>query len=207
MQMETKAHWENVYRTKSHTGVSWYKPRLNRSLRLVSKIGLRPNDRIIDIGGGSSTLVDDLLDRGFEEISVLDISPAALEVSKQRLGEKAPKVKWIEADITKIKLPPNHYDLWHDRAVFHFLTNRKERQKYIAVLASSLKAGGHLIVAAFNLEGPQKCSGLDVIRYSPETLQKELGGSFSLMSHVDEIHKTPFKNTQNFVYCHFKKKL
>lgn len=203
--MKSKNHWENVYRTKSHTEVSWYKPHLDPSLRLISKMGLKPNDRIIDIGAGSSTLVDDLLKDGFKEISTLDISSTALDIAKKRLGEGAQKVKWIEADITKVELPQNHYDLWHDRAVFHFLTSPKDRQKYTNVLKSSLKMGGHLVIAAFNLNGPQKCSGLDLVRYSPETLQAELGNEFKLVEHFNEIHKTPFGTTQNFVYCCFKK--
>lgn len=203
--MKPKEHWENIYAGKSSSEVSWYKPHLDPSLSLVSKMGLSPTSRIIDVGAGTSTLVDDLLDQKFSEITILDISEKALDISKKRLGQKASQVTWIGTDITSAKLPMNHYDLWHDRAVFHFLTHSDDRAKYIETIKSSLKVGGNLILATFNLNGPLKCSGLDVVRYSPQTLSNELGKVFKLIESFDETHQTPFKTVQSFVYCWFKK--
>jgi SAM-dependent methyltransferase len=203
--MKSKEHWEGIYQSKKHTGVSWYRPHLDPSLSLISKLGLNHESWIIDVGGGASTLADDLLKRGFRNITVFDISAKALQISKKRLGKRAARITGMEADITKAKLPENRYDLWHDRAVFHFLTDARDRMKYIKVLDSSLRRGGHLIIAAFNLNGPVKCSGLEIVRYSPETLSNELGAAFELVESFDEAHKTPFKTIQNFVYCRFRK--
>lgn len=202
--MKSKEHWESIYTTKQATEVSWYKTHLDPSLKVISKLNLTPKSPIIDIGAGASTLVDDLINRKFEDVSVLDISGKALNIAKKRLGRKADKVTWLEADITDVNLPKNHYELWHDRAVFHFLTDAIDRRKYSEVLKSSLKIGGHLIIATFNLNGPSKCSGLDIVRYSPESLLKELGVGFELIESFDEAHQTPFKTIQNFVYCRFK---
>ena len=203
--MKPKEHWENIYTTKQPAEVSWYKPHLDPSLKIISKLGLDPKSAVIDIGAGASTLADDLLKQEFQDISVLDISSKALEISKKRLGKEANKITWLEADITSAVLPKKHYDLWHDRAVFHFLTDVNDRRKYAEVLRSSLKDGGHLVMATFNLNGPLKCSGLDIVRYSPETLLKELGKGFKLVESFDEAHQTPFNTVQNFVYCCFKK--
>ena len=200
-----KAHWENIYTTKQPTEVSWYKTRLDPSLKIISKLGLAPESPLIDIGAGASNLADDLLRQNFQDISVLDISSKALEISKRRLGPDAMKVTWLEADITNAVLPKKHYDLWHDRAVFHFLTGANDKRKYVEVLKSSLKDTGHLVIATFNLNGPLKCSGLDIVRYSPETLSKELGGEFKLIESFDEAHQTPFHTVQNFVYGWFEK--
>ena len=200
-----KEHWENIYTTKQPTEVSWYKTHLDLSLEIISKLHLAPESPLIDIGAGTSTLVDDLLDQKFKDISVLDISAKALDISKKRLGHKADKVTWLESDITDADLPKSHYELWHDRAVFHFLTDVRDRKKYVDVLRSSLKINGHLIIATFNLKGPLTCSGLDIVRYSPETLLKELGSGFRLMENVDEAHQTPSGVVQNFVYCWFRR--
>ena len=203
--MNQKQHWENVYATKARDQVSWYREHLDNSLDLILKTGVEKDAAIIDVGGGNSTLVDDLLDNGFVDISVLDISGTAIANSKDRLGSRAEGVTWHEADITEVSLPEDHYDVWHDRAVFHFLTDAEDRRKYVELVMRSLKVGGHIIVASFGLEGPQKCSGLDVVRYSPETMHDEFGDQFRLVKSLGETHKTPFGTTQEFVYCYCRK--
>ncbi len=204
--MKPKEHWEDIYANKPSAQVSWYKPHLDPSLSLIAKLGLNADRRIIDVGGGTSTLVGDLLERNFGKVTVLDISEKALEIAKKQLKDKASEVTWLSADITRAKLPSGHFDLWHDRAVFHFLTNPEDRTKYIEVLKSSLRTGGHVVLATFNLKGPLERSGLDIVRYSPQTLAHELGDGFKLVESFDEVHKTPFDTVQNFVYCLFKKK-
>lgn len=203
--MNKQEHWENVYQTKGRGEVSWFREHLDTSLRMITNIGLGKDAAIIDVGGGNSNLVDDLLEHDFIDVSVLDISGKAVSDSKERLGSKAKEVNWIEADITSVELPENHYDVWHDRAVFHFLTDAEDRRKYVELVMRSLKRGGHIIVASFSLEGPNKCSGLDVMRYSPETMQDEFGNSFDLIESVGETHNTPFGTTQDFVYCYCRK--
>ncbi len=203
--MEKKEHWENVYATKSQDQMSWYHDHLDNSLELIIQTSVGKDPAIIDVGGGSSTLVDDLLDRGFADVSVLDISGAAIAKSKERLGASAQVVNWIVSDITEADLPDDRFDVWHDRAVFHFLTYPDDRRKYVDLVMRALKPNGHLIVAAFGLEGPQKCSGLDVVRYSSETMQGEFGEQFQLIQSLDETHNTPFGTTQEFIYCYFKK--
>ena len=203
--VESKEHWENIYKTKSSKEVSWHKPHLDKSLELILSAGIDKNASIIDVGGGVSTLVDDLLEHGFKNIAVLDISSKALEVSKNRLGEKASQVEWFAADITQVSLKPNHYDLWHDRAVFHFLTLPQGRKKYVKAMNESLQSGGHLIIATFGMNGPLRCSGLEIVRYSPESLQAELGTGYQLLKHFSEVHHTPFGTTQEFLCCHFQK--
>lgn len=203
--MNKKAHWETVYQTKSDRQVSWFREHLDNSLQLILNTGVGKEAAIIDVGGGSSTLVDDLLAHGFADVSVLDISAAALEKSRVRLGAKAAQVEWIEADITRASLPENHYDVWHDRAVFHFLTDPEDRRKYVGLVMRSLKPGGHIIVASFGENGPQKCSGLEVVRYSPETMHEEFGGAFELVKSLNEKHETPFGTSQEFIYCYCRK--
>ena len=203
--MNRKAHWENVYQTKGRDELSWFREHLDTSLRMITNTGAQKDAAIIDVGGGNSTLVDDLLKHGFIDVSVLDISAKAISDSKKRLGAEGTKVTWIEADITSARLPQNHYDVWHDRAVFHFLTESVDRRKYVELVMSSLKRGGHIIVASFGLQGPEKCSGLDVVRYSTETMHDEFGNSFDLVESIDETHNTPFGTTQNFVYCYCRK--
>ena len=203
--MNKQQHWENVYRTKARDEVSWFREHLDTSLRMITNTGVGKDAAIIDVGGGNSTLVDDLLDHEFIDVSVLDISGKAISDSKKRLGKKAEKLNWIVADITSVDLPADHYDVWHDRAVFHFLTDTEDRRKYVELVMRSLKQGGHIIVASFGLEGPQKCSGLDVVRYSPETMHDEFGNSFDLVESVGETHNTPFGTTQDFVYCYCRK--
>jgi ubiquinone/menaquinone biosynthesis C-methylase UbiE len=203
--MTKKGHWVTVYQTKSDRQVSWYREHLDNSLRLILNTKVGKDAALIDIGGGSSTLADDLLDHGFGDVSVLDISAAALEKSKARLGTRASRVDWIEADITQAALPENHFDVWHDRAVFHFLTDAEDRRKYVELVLRSLKAGGHIIVASFGENGPNKCSGLDVVRYSPETMHGEFGDGFKLVKSLNETHETPFGTTQEFIYCYCRK--
>lgn len=202
---DPKTHWENIYKTKPSEDVSWYKPHLEKSLKLILGLGLSKDAKIIDVGGGASTLPDDLLSNGFKNITVLDISSEALMVSKGRLEDRANSIHWLEADVTQVSLVPTHYDLWHDRAVFHFLTKSEDRQKYIGNLRKSLATGGFLLMATFGSNGPLKCSGLEIVRYSAESLQKEIGEAFQLGKHFTEIHKTPFDTTQEFLYCLFRK--
>lgn len=203
--MNRQQYWDNVYATKAHGEVSWYRDHLENSLRLILDTGVDKDAAVIDIGGGSSTLVDDLLVNGFIDVSVLDISAVAIAKSKERLGSMAEKVNWLEADITEVFLPQNKFDVWHDRAVFHFLTDAEDRRKYVEQVVRSLKVGGHIIIASFGLNGPQKCSGLEVVRYDPETMQNEFGGQFRLVNTVRETHQTPFGTTQEFIYCYFRK--
>lgn len=203
--MQPKEHWENVYITKSTNSVSWFQEHAALSLQFIKSSAPHADATIIDVGGGASTLVDDLLAENYSKISVLDISAAALEVAQNRLGQKSSSVQWIEGDITTVALPENQYDLWHDRAVFHFLTDAKDRQDYVAQLTKALKQGGHLVISTFAEGGPQQCSNLPVVRYSPESLQREFGAAFALQDHAFETHVTPFGTQQEFVYCRLVK--
>lgn len=200
--MNKKTHWENVYQTKQVDQVSWYQEHSENSLRMISDTKVGKDASLIDVGGGSSILVDELLNAGFIDVSVLDISAKALKNSQIRLGKKASSVQWIEADITEISLPENHFDVWHDRAVFHFLTDKADRKKYVEAVKKSLKIGGHIIVASFGLNGPKKCSGLNVVQYSPDSMHNEFGKSFELVESISETHETPFDTTQEFIYCY-----
>ncbi|WP_081853860.1 class I SAM-dependent methyltransferase [Candidatus Magnetobacterium casense] len=199
-----KEHWEGVYKNKLPTQVSWYEEYPEVSLKLIKSTGVGPDGNIIDVGGGTSSVADMLLADGYQRITVLDISASALANSRQRLREQAHRVKWLEADITGVKLP-ERYDLWHDRAVFHFLTDADDRRKYVRAVKQSLKPGGHLIVATFAIDGPQKCSGLDVVRYSPETLHAEFGDEFELLESFGIDHVTPAKGMQRFTFCRFRR--
>ena len=203
--MNKKEHWENVYRTKSRDEVSWFREHLDTSMRMIGKTGVGHDGAVIDVGGGNSTLVDDLINRGFVDVSVLDISARAIADSKERLGPLADRVGWINDDITAVKLPLFRFDLWHDRAVFHFLTDPADRRKYVELVKKTVRPGGHVIVASFGIDGPAKCSGLDVMRYSPETMHGEFGGAFRLVESLAEIHKTPFGTSQEFIYCYCRK--
>lgn len=203
--MDRKQHWEQVYAQKQPTEVSWFQPRPEYSLRLIAAAGVDKSQPIIDMGGGASRLVDNLLDEGYRDISVLDISAAALQHTRARLGGRAAQVSWIEADATAFE-PPKSYALWHDRAVFHFLTDPADRQAYRQRLARGLRSGGHLIIATFALDGPEKCSNLPVQRYSPEALSAELGSDYTLVETLSEGHITPAQKEQRFVYCRFVRK-
>jgi ubiquinone/menaquinone biosynthesis C-methylase UbiE len=204
--MPLRSHWENVYQTKNSNSVSWFSPHLSLSLQIILETHIDKNSPVIDVGGGAANLVDDLLQEGFHDITVLDISEESLEISKKRLGPAADKVRWLASDITAAQLPKNHYGFWHDRAVFHFLVTPEDREKYKQILKQALKSQGYVMIATFSLDnGPTKCSGLEVMRYNSDTLTKELGHEFKLMSHHKELHKTPSGTTQEFVYCLFQK--
>lgn len=202
--MDAKTHWDTVYTQKAPDAVSWYRPHLETSLALIERAAGNKSASIIDVGGGESTLVDDLLARGFQDITVLDVSQVAIEAAKKRLGELAERVHWLVADITQAELQPRAYEVWHDRAVFHFLTASQDRVAYVWQVARSVKPGGHVIVSTFGLQGPAKCSGLDVVRYDAESLQKEFGTTFRLVESTTELHQTPFGTTQQFLYCRFR---
>lgn len=200
--MDPKAHWEKVYRTKQPTEVSWYRPHLDVSLQLIEDAAPNRDAHIIDVGGGESTLVDDLLIRGYRNLSVLDVSATALAFAKERLGNKADQVNWLCGDVTTFAFPRQEYDVWHDRAVFHFLTDGNDRAEYVRQVTHAVRLGGHVIVATFGPGGPTKCSGLDVVRYDPNTLHDEFGPRFQLVKHLTELHQTPGGSIQQFTYCY-----
>jgi len=204
--MQSKSHWENIYETKDATQVSWFQQHPELSLRFIEETRVDKAGQIIDVGGGASTLVDDLLANEYENVTVLDISLAALQVAQQRLGSFASRVTWLEADVTQVKLPYRFYDVWHDRAVFHFLIREEDRARYVKAVQHSVKTGGHVIVATFGLEGPLRCSGLEVVRYSPDSLHDEFGNDFELVDTTNELHQTPFGTEQKFIYCYCRKR-
>jgi len=199
--MDARSHWENVYTTKAPEAVSWYRPHLEKSLEIVQKIAPDRSVAIVDVGGGESTLADDLLARGYQNVAVLDVSPTAIDVTKRRLGRAADSVQWIVGDITSAELPSSAYDVWHDRAVFHFLTEKEQRAAYARQVARGVKPGGYVLVSTFGPEGPTKCSGLEVVRYDAESLHAEFGVRFRLLESLKELHETPLGTTQQFLYC------
>lgn len=201
----TKSHWENIYTHKAPDVVSWFQPHAEHSLALIARAGLARDAAIIDVGGGASTLVDDLLARGYHDLTVLDLSAVALAAAQARLGDDARRVSWVEADITAVDLPRQRYDLWHDRAVFHFLTDAAQRHAYVERVLQSVKPGGHVIVATFAEDGPDRCSGLPVMRYGADTLHAEFGAPFELLEHSRETHHTPGGAAQQFVYCYCRR--
>ena len=203
--MQTKEHWEKVYTTKATDAMSWFQPHAELSLDLVKTTGAGKDAAIIDVGGGASTLVDDLLAEGYSDLSVLDLSAAALAAARQRLGGNEEKVCWIEGDITLVDLPTRRYDIWHDRAVFHFLTTQRERDAYVRKVYYSVKPGGHVIIATFAEDGPLQCSGLPVMRYRADELHDEFGDAFTLLRHQKEAHHTPAGAVQQFVYCYCRR--
>lgn len=201
---DLKAHWESVYRTRAPTRVSWYQPEASLSLDLIRRVVPDLQVPIIDVGGGASTLVDGLLASGYSRVTVLDMAEASLDLARLRLDDRASQAHWIEADILTTDLPARHFGLWHDRAVFHFLTVGEDRAKYVAQVRRALRRGGHVIVATFATNGPERCSGLDVVRYSPESLRAALGASFRLVDTATEEHTTPDGGAQAFLYCLFR---
>jgi 2-polyprenyl-3-methyl-5-hydroxy-6-metoxy-1,4-benzoquinol methylase len=203
--MQTKDHWENIYVEKGGRGVSWFQEHALASLEIIRRTAVSKSAKIIDVGGGASTLVDDLLGEGYRDLTVLDISAKALNAAKLRLGGNGGLVNWIEADITEAVLPGRHYGVWHDRGVFHFLTDPQARRKYVEAVLHAVKPGGHVIVATFGPDGPLQCSGLPIVRYSPETLHDEFGGQFLLVEHKEEAHVTPTGAVQQFIYCYCRK--
>jgi SAM-dependent methyltransferase len=201
----SREHWERVYSSRPSSDVSWFQRRAERSLALIQASGIARSDAIIDVGGGASTLVDDLLVAGYTALTVLDISSAALATARDRLGPRAGSVTWLQGDVTELPLPARAYALWHDRAVFHFLATSPARRAYVLAAGAAVKPGGHLIVATFAEDGPARCSGLPVVRYSPEQLHAQFGAEFTLLGHEREVHRTPSGATQNFIFCHWRR--
>ena len=197
--VDKKSHWQHIYQDKSPRDASWYQDVPELSLALIQRCHLQRHEAIIDVGGGTSMLVDCLCKEGYTNLSVLDISATALDFTKERLGDLAATVHWFETDITAFK-PPHPFYLWHDRAVFHFLTDESDREKYVQTLKHSLLPGGHLIVAAFATGGPKKCSGLDIVQYDATKLMAELGSEFELIEEIYELHTTPSNEQQKFTY-------
>jgi len=200
--MNVKTHWEKVYTSRAPDAVSWYRAHLETSLALIDRAVHARSAAIIDVGGGESTLVDDLLLRGYKDLTILDVSQTAIDVTKKRLGSAADRIEWLVADIAEIELQPGAYDLWHDRAVFHFLTTTAQRVAYVRQVASAVKSGGHVIVSTFGPEGPTQCSGLHVMRYDADALHGEFGERFRLIESSKELHDTPFGTTQQFLCCY-----
>lgn len=197
-----KKHWESVYAAKAPDRVSWFRPHLERSLQFLDAAQLPSDAAVIDVGGGASTFVDDLQDRGYSDITVLDLSSTALEASRARLGERGSRVHWLCANVLETCLPESAYEFWHDRAVFHFLTDRAARIKYIETVRRSLKTGGHIVVATFGPHGPETCSGLGVARFTPSGIHAAFGNDFAKVGEAEEIHQTPLGTEQEFVYCY-----
>lgn len=200
--MDRKAHWEKIFSDKAPEQLTWYQAQPQQSLQLVTESGLHRKARIIDVGGGTSLLAGCLSDAGYERVTVLDIAGAALKENRRQVGKRAAAITWVEADVTRPPLSANCYDLWHDRAVFHFLVEPEDQERYRNALQRSLRRGGHLILATFAIDGPEQCSGLDVVRYGPEKIQAIFGNDFQLLRSVGEEHQTPWDTIQRFTYFH-----
>ncbi len=200
--MSNKEHWENVYETKTPDQMSWTQEEYTTSLRLIRSLNADKSAKIIDIGGSDGSFIQALLDEGFENISVLNISKSAIEGAQKRLGENSNKIKWIVSDVTEFQ-PSENYDIWHDRATFHFLTSEKDIQKYVSLLNNHLD--GNLIISTFSKDGPLKCSGLEITQYNEESFVNLLKDHFEKVECFTEDHQTPFETQQNFIYCNFKK--
>jgi len=198
--MDQKKHWESIYRTKDVHTVSWFQREARESLELITRFAADRTAPIIDVGGGASVLVDDLLTAGYTDVTVLDVSETALEISRERLGAAAARVKWIAADVRDAPLD-REYIVWHDRAVFHFLTRAADRQAYVAQVERTVRPGGYVLVATFAEDGPATCSGLPVVRYSAESLHSEFGPAFRIVTSEHEDHHTPGGREQSFLYC------
>lgn len=197
--MNRQMYWDHIYQTKNSQNVSWYQRCPDLSLAWIAASGVDKEAGIIDVGGGASTLVDFLLDAGYSRPAVLDVSPVALAHCRARLGACAAAVEWFEADVTSFT-PPHRFGLWHDRAVFHFLTDANDRRRYVATLRRTLQPGSTVIMATFAPDGPPKCSGLDVMRYDEQALLAELGAKFQLREACRETHITPWQSEQRFMY-------
>lgn len=199
--MNDQAHWAGVYKAKTPTQMSWYQGHPALSLGLIRESVIGPQAPIIDVGAGASTLVDHLLAAGYEDITALDISGEALQAARRRLDSSADRVMWIEGDVLEAALPKSYYSVWHDRAVFHFLSDPVSRRRYVAQVTRALRPGGHIIIATFAPDGPEMCSGLPVMRYDADSLHREFGDPFELVSSERETHITPWGTQQRFVYC------
>jgi SAM-dependent methyltransferase len=200
INQDRREHWQTVYQNKGETQTSWFRPHLDESLRLIDALALDLATPIIDVGGGRSTLVDDLLARDFHDLTVLDLSQAALDESRARLGEPGASMNWLAGDITTLSLPEARIGLWHDRAVFHFLTDEADQRRYVEQAAHAIRAGGYAIIATFALDGPEKCSGLPVCRYDAASLAAQFADSFDHVDSSRELHSTPFETSQAFTY-------
>jgi len=203
--LNRQEHWNRIYQTKDPQDVSWYQRRPDTSLALIKAAGLDRDAGILDVGGGTSTLVDFLLDAGYTRLAVLDWSRTALGHSRSRLGPRADSVEWFEADVTTFE-PPRRFGLWHDRAVFHFLTAAEERRRYVATLRRTLAPDGTAIISTFALDGPPQCSGLEVVRYDEQSICAELGEEFLLQESRRETHITPWQSEQRFIYFRFRRR-
>jgi len=201
---DRKKHWETIYQTRELKDVSWFQPIPETSLHFFTQFNMSLTAKIIDIGGGDSLLVDNLLEKGYQDITILDISEAAIERAKQRLGDQANKVKWIIADAAAFK-PTEKYDFWHDRAAFHFLTDEQEISDYLETAHQSINPSGILVIGTFSEQGPKKCSGIDIRQYSKESMTDRLKDHFEKIDCISVDHKTPFDTIQNFVFCSFRK--
>ena len=206
MEINKKQHWENVFATKKETEVSWYQEKPETSLQFFERNNIPKTAKILEIGGGDSYLIDNLLEQRFESITLLDISENAIERIKKRLGEKAEKVRFVVSDILDFS-SIEKFDVIHDRASFHFLTKEEDIQKYATLLSDILGENGLYFVGTFSESGPLKCSGLEITQYSKEKFLKIFGTHFSLLHSFEEVHKTPFETTQNFIFCEFQKKM
>lgn len=201
---DRQAHWQNVYTKKAENEVSWFQESPTLSIELIMQVGATPGSAIIDIGGGASRLVDDLIGKGFGDVTVLDISEASLQLARSRLGNRAARAEWIVADVTTWE-PPRTYDIWHDRAALHFLTEENDRAAYVKRLKQALRVGGHAIIATFALDGPERCSGLPVVRYDPGSLGRILGPAFRLTDQRRHRHATPWGTEQSFQFSVFRR--
>lgn len=199
--MDGREHWETVYRTKAPDALSWYQRSADRSLDMIRHAASAPHVPVIDVGGGASVLVDDLVGAGYQHVTVLDLAGSALAAARARLGEASSRVTWLEADVRTAELPAAHYAVWHDRALFHFLTHPADRAAYVARVRRAVRAGGSAIIATFAEDGPTRCSGLPVVRYAPEELHRQFGSGFELIATEREAHATPTGSAQAFVYC------
>ena len=206
MELDKKQHWENVFATKSETEVSWYQEKPETSLQFFERNNIPKTAKILEIGGGDSYLIDNLLEQGYESLTLLDISENAIERIKKRLGEKAEKVRFVVSDILDFS-SIEKFDVIHDRASFHFLTKEEDIQKYATLMSEILGKNGLFFVGTFSESGPLKCSGLEITQYSKEKFLKIFGNDFSLLHSFEEVHKTPFETTQNFIFCEFQKKM
>ncbi|MGC8522275.1 MAG: class I SAM-dependent methyltransferase [Steroidobacteraceae bacterium] len=203
---DRRNHWQRVYATKSAQAVSWYRPHLEVSLELLAAAGLSPGSRVIDIGAGASTLVDDLLERGVRDITVLDVSEQALAIAQERLGARARLVHWLAGDVLQAALPPRGFDFWHDRAVLHFLTDPADARRYVQRVEASLPAGAHAVIASFAPDGPERCSGLPVARRSAEGIAELFAPAWVLVQSRAERHRTPAGAEQSFAYALLRKR-